>query len=140
MATSVGASEDTVTVTLAVRPEAAAVMVAEPSASPVTTPELLTAATAEASQEKVRPAVMGDLVPSLWTAATTSCPTPPTANRRGLGVTAIADTVALLEPPQPGRRSPGRTARATSKDCLRSVMCLPRSSVRDATLFDTRTK
>jgi hypothetical protein len=118
MATSVGASEDTVTVTLAVRPEAAAVMVAEPSASPVTTPELLTAATAEASEEKVRPAVMRALVPSLWIAVRTSCPTPPTASRRGLGVTAIADRVALLEPPQPGRRSPGRTARATSNDCL----------------------
>ena len=85
METSVGASEDTVTVTLAVRPEAAAVTVAEPSASPVTTPEVLTAATAEASEEKVRPAVTGDLVPSLLIPVTTSCPAPPTASRSGLG-------------------------------------------------------
>jgi hypothetical protein len=56
--------ELTTTVTVAVRPDALAVTVADPAETAVTSPELLTA-TAAALEENVRPVVMGARVPSL---------------------------------------------------------------------------
>jgi hypothetical protein len=57
--------ELTMTVTVAVRPDALAVTVADPAETAVTTPELLTSATAAALEENVRPVVIGARVPSL---------------------------------------------------------------------------
>jgi len=64
MATSVVDEAATVTVTVAVRPEADAVTVAVPAVRAVTTPELLTAETSGALVENVKPVVMGARVPS----------------------------------------------------------------------------
>ena len=65
MDSSVGGPAVTMTVTVAVCPEATAVTVALPPPIPVTTPELLTAATVAALVEKATPLMTGARVPSL---------------------------------------------------------------------------
>jgi uncharacterized protein YndB with AHSA1/START domain len=88
METSVGAGEVTVTLTVAVRPEAVwvAVTVEVPAATPVTTPAALTAATDVEEETNVELEVRLPVEESVKVPVTVSACVPPTPRLTGLGV------------------------------------------------------